>query len=138
MKNKSGTLNLRLFMLKGLVNELAKELEMKEEIVSEDDQHFRLSFDHGTVDATEMKECILLKGAIGEKPKKNSDAFLMRVMEANLFGIGTRGGMIGLKEKQLTLIFELDPSISYKDFKEKLEDFISVKTFWQNESLKHE
>lgn len=127
-------------MLKTLVNQLSKELDMKEEILSEDEQHFRLSFDKGIVDATEYNDCILLKGLIGRKPEKNGDSFLMRLMEANLFGIGTRGGVIGLKEegKQLVLTFELNRSLSYKDFKEKLEDFVSVGSFWQNESLKHE
>ncbi len=60
-------------------------------------------------------------------------------MEANLFGIGTRGAAIGLNEdgNVLTLSLELDYNSSYQEFKEKLEDFISVMDFWRKEALEH-
>jgi hypothetical protein len=61
-------------------------------------------------------------------------------MEANLFGRGTRGAAIGLNEegKLLTLSLELDYNNSFKEFKENLEDFISVIDFWRTEASKHE
>ena len=128
-------------MLKTLISQLGKEFEMTAVITEKNGDHFPLPFDNGiVVEASDMKHSNLLKGVIGKRPEKDSEAFLIKIMEANLFGIGNRGGVIGLKEdgKQLTLSFELDRNIPYKDFKEKLEDFISVMSFWQNESLKHE
>jgi hypothetical protein len=61
-------------------------------------------------------------------------------MEANLFGMGTRGAAIGLNKEEnlLTLSLELDYNSSYKDFKEKLEDFVSILDYWRKEALKHQ
>ena len=42
---------------------------------------------------------VLYKGMIGKCPQKNSEAFILKLMEANLFGRGTRGAAIGLREE---------------------------------------
>lgn len=127
-------------MLEKLIHELGEELAMKELITETEDHHFHLPFENGVeVEAVPLKQSCLLKGVIGECPEKNGESFRLKVMEANLFGSGTRGSVIGLKEdgKRMTLSLELDETISYKDFKEKLEDFISVLNFWRNEALQH-
>lgn len=128
-------------MLKQLIEQLGKELAMEEVITETEEHHYLLPIESGTeIEAFEENQSCLLKGTLGERPQQNADSFLLKIMEANLFGIGTRGGVIGLKEdgKQLTLSLEVDYNTSYKDFKEKLEDFISVADFWRNEALKHE
>ena len=128
-------------MLDTLIGQLAKDLTMEEAITETEEHHYHLPFDNGNdIEAAEINKSCLLKGTIGGRPEKNAESFLLKVMEANLFGVGTRGAVIGLKEdgKQLTLSLEVDYTISYKDFKEKLEDFISVMDFWRNEALKHE
>lgn len=128
-------------MLEKLIHQLGNELAMENAIISTEDRHYRLPFDNGIeVDAIEIDKSILLKGLIGECPQQNAEAFLLKTMEANLFGMGTRGAVIGLNEngKLLTLSLELDYNQSYKDFKEKLEDFISVIDFWRNEARNHQ
>lgn len=128
-------------MLEKLIRELGKDLAMEDLISSTEDRHYFISFDAETeIEAVELGNSYLLKSMIGNCPQKNADAFLMRTMEANLFGIGTRGAVIGLhtEGKMLTLSLELDYNCSFKDFKEKLEDFISVMEFWRNAALKHE
>jgi Tir chaperone family protein CesT len=128
-------------MLETLIDKLGAEMAMKELITSSKEGHFLLPFpDNLQVEALEFERAILLKGIIGERPKQNGEAFFLKTMEANLFGIGTRGGVIGLNEdgKLLTLSLELDYNSSYKDFKEKIEDFISVLDFWRKEALQHQ
>lgn len=128
-------------MLDKMMSQLGREFNMEDVITQTEDQHYQVPFDNGIeIDAFEKNQSCLLNGIIGERPMQNAESFLLKVMEANLFGIGTRGAVIGLKEdgKQLTLSLEVDYNISYKDFKEKLEDFISVMDFWRNEALKHE
>lgn len=129
-------------MLEKLMEQMGSDYAMEEKIHRTEDTHYHLTFENDIrmeVEA-EGKQSILLKGHIGQRPVPNGEAFLLKVMEANLFGMGTRGGVIGLKEdgKQLTLTIEVDYTISYKDFVEKVEDFINVVSFWRNEALKHE
>ena len=127
-------------MLEKLMSQLGKEYAMEEVITENEEHYFHVPFENGIeIEAVQLKECCLLQGNIGERPEQNAESFLLKVMEANLFGLGTRGAVIGLKEngKELTLSLELDYNISYKDFKERLEDFISVIDFWRNEALKH-
>ena len=54
-------------------------------------------------------------------------------MMANLFGQGTKGGILGINAEgtMLTLSRTVDFAVDYKDFKEFLEDFINVMDFWQ-------
>jgi Tir chaperone protein (CesT) family len=128
-------------MLEKLVTQLNRELSIENFISSSEDRHYLLHFDHNIeVEAVELERHILLKSIIGASPQQNTEAFLLKAMEANLFGIGTRDAIIGLKEegKLLTLSLELDYNSSLKDFKEKLEDFINVVDFWREEALNHQ
>ncbi len=127
-------------MLEQLIKQLGQELDMTEQITKNEEEHYLLSFEPEIdVEAIECDKCHLLKGAIGPCPTSNGESFLMKVMEANLFGRGTRGSVIGIdnEEKMLTLTLELDYNSSYKDFKEKLEDFISVVDFWRKQAIAH-
>lgn len=128
-------------MLEKLITQLGTELSMEEAISSTEDHHYTLSFEPDiVVEAMELEKSHLLKGVIGASPQKNVDAFFLKTMEANLFGMGTRGAVIGLDDegKMLTLTMELDYNSSFKDFHESLEDFVSVLDFWRNEASKHE
>ncbi|WP_068467252.1 type III secretion system chaperone [Candidatus Protochlamydia phocaeensis] len=127
-------------MLDALVRQLGQELEMEDLIVSPEPGHYTVPFDENIeVDLIQSPQSYLFKGVIGACPKNNLEAFLLKAMEANLFGRGTRGAAIGLNGEGnlLTLSLELDYNSSYKDFREKMEDFISVLDFWRKEALKH-
>ena len=128
-------------MLERLIGKLGQELAIEEMITSPEENHYRLPLDEDIeIEAVELEKSYLIKGVIGDRPQQNAEAFLLKVMEANLFGIGTRGAVIGLHEdgKLLTLSLEVDYNSSYKDFKEKLEDFVSVMDFWRKEALNHQ
>jgi hypothetical protein len=127
-------------MLEKLMSQLEQDLAM-DNLTPSEEGRTHLSFDYEiNVEAIELEKKIILKGLIGEPPQQNQNAFLLKVMEANLFGIGTRSTVIGLNDegKLLTLSMELDYNSSFKDFKEKLEDFISVIEFWRIEAQKHQ
>lgn len=128
-------------MLETLVQQLAKELDMDQEfIVPKEQGAFTLFFDNQIqVDISSLSQSYLFKGLIGKFPKNNGEDFLVKTMEANLFGRGTRGAIIGLnrEENLLTLSLELDYNSPYKDFKDKLEDFVNVLDFWRQEALKY-
>ncbi len=127
-------------MLNSFVDKLGEELQMKELILSENEDTFTLPFDENIeVQATQNEYSYLFKGIIGPCPKTNKEAFIGKAMEANLFGKGTRNNSIGLTEdgNMLTLTGELDYNSTYREFKEKLEDFVSVLDFWRKEALTH-
>lgn len=125
-------------MLYELINQLKSDFGVSEGKASPGKKRFLLPFENDIqIEAIQTENSYLLKGIIGECPKRNPDPFLLYVMEGNLFGIGTRKASIGLTEKGnlLTLSLELDYNCSYNEFKERLIDFISVIEFWRNESL---
>ena len=127
-------------MLDKLIAQLGKELNITNQITSTEDKTFLIPLEGDIeVQAFQQQHRNILKAIIGQCPQANTEAFLMRTMEANLFGMGTRGGVIGLNDegKLLTLSMELEYNSNFKDFKEKLEDFISVLDYWRNEALKH-
>jgi Tir chaperone protein (CesT) family len=129
------------FMLEKLIHQLGRELFMEDLITATEDHHYLIPFDNDIeVEAIDLGKTYLLKGVIGAYPQQNTESFLLKTMEANLFGMGTRGAAIGLHEEGnlLTLSLEVDYNRSFKEFKEKLEDFISVIDFWRKEALKHE
>lgn len=128
-------------MLDKLIAQLGQEFSMEDQITTTEERHYLLPFDNNIeVEAIEFEKGYLLKSNIGSCPQQNLEAFLMKTMEANLFGMGTRGAVIGLNEegKVLTLSMELDYNSPFKEFKEKLEDFTSVLDFWRNQTLKHQ
>lgn len=69
-------------------------------------------------------------------PKVKEEEFLTQAMLANLFGQGTRGGVLGLTEdgNVLTLSKVIENDLEYKDFKDIIEDFINAVDFWRDEA----
>lgn len=127
-------------MIEKLIAKLQEDLGMEGLITKTDSQHFVIPLDDDIeVEAVELERNFLLKGGIGALPKENCGAFLQRALEADLFGLGTRNGVIGLNEegKLLTLSMELEYTITFEKFKERMEDFITVLAFWRGEALKH-
>lgn len=125
-------------MLETLIHQLSQDLNIEEPAPLQVG-HYKLAFADGVeVDLLQLPHSYLFKSSIGPAPDKNKEPFFAKLMEANLFSRGTRGSAIGLKPDGniLTLSFELSYNSSYKIFKEKLEDFVSVLEFWRSEAAK--
>ncbi len=122
--------------LKGIISQLIQELEAekKNAFYTENNSYYFHFEDNIDIEIKELKESILLKSQIELSPKKNEEIFLLKALEANLFGVGTEHAVIGLEENQLILSRELDDNISYEDFKEKLGKFIHILHYWRLES----
>lgn len=127
-------------MLDTLIRQLGQELKMEDLIASPEPGHYSIPFaDDIQVECIQSPHSFLLKGVIGPSPQENSQLFLTKAMQSNLFGHGTRGAAIGLNNegKMLTLALEIDSDSNYKEFHERLEDFISILDFWRKEAAKH-
>lgn len=124
-------------MIETMIQQLGRELEMEEVITSPEPGHYIVPFDEGLqIELTQSPlGYYVYRGVIGPYPKKNPEPFTQRLMEMNLFGKGTYGAAIGLNEEGnvLTLCLELDYNSSYKEFRNKLEDFLNVLEFWRKE-----
>ena len=120
-------------MLEKLMEQMGSDYAMEEKIHRTEDTHYHLTFENDIRMEVEAEWEAIHPSERPYWPASSAKwgAFLLKVMEANLFGMGTRGGVIGLKEdgKQLTFSIEVDYTISYKDFVERLEDFINVMIF---------
>jgi len=124
-------------MLVKWIQQLGQELEMSDLIKQLETNQYEIPFYPAFhVKIQQLEHSCLLKSDIAEC---SSPELLTIAMESNLFGRGTRGTLIGLSEsgKMLTLSLELDYNSSYNEFKEKLEDFISVVDFWKQETVKN-
>ena len=56
-------------------------------------------------------------------------------MEANLFGQGTGGGVLGISPERQIFIFskKILQDLNYQEFKEKIEEFVNYVEFWRLE-----
>src|SRR4051794_20113549 len=121
-------------MLDTHVQKLGQELGMEDQISSPEAGHFRIPLIQNIeVEAFQSPQGhSTFRGTIGPLPQQNGEEFAARTLEANLFGRGTRGAVIGLDEdgNLLTLTMEVDYNETYKEWKERLEDFISVIDYW--------
>ena len=66
---------------------------------------------------------------------KNKEVVFIYLMKANLLGQGTGGSVIGIDtlEKHFTLSLSLTENLSYKIFKDYLEEFLNYLDFWKEE-----
>lgn len=123
------------------LNELGQEFASQNFISEIEKNHFQLKFEQETdVEVFKLNSSYLFKADVASLPKTNTEAFITRLMQANLFGTGTRGAVLGLNENGniLTLSLEVDYNSPYKEFKNKLEEFVNTMDFWRQEIIKHQ
>lgn len=124
-------------MLEKFVDSLGKELDMRELIKTTESGQYQLPFANDVLVLAlfSPEGTYQFKSSIGKNPELKPEDFYVKALEATLFGKGTRGAAIGLDEerKLLTLSLEVDYNSTYKDWKEKLEDFVNVLEYWRNE-----
>lgn len=127
-------------MLQDLVRQLGKELNVEDFYGISETGTYELFFEDDTcLQLSEVDPFYVFNGIICPLPK-NHEAFIQQILSANLFGLGTRQAVIGLSKdgKMLTLSLEIHKIIAYKEFKEKIEDFVAVIDVWRNEALKYQ
>ena len=80
---------------------------------------------------------ITLLSSLASLPENGREEYLIRAMTANLFGAETGGAVLGLDRegKVIFLSTFLGENLSYRDFRERLEDFVNYAESWRNETL---
>lgn len=92
-----------------------------------------------TVKITTLPQGYSFSATVTSLPEGNKEGFFSQALQANLFGQGTHGAILGLNEdgNVLTLSKAVEYNSDYKEFKETLEDFISTIVFWRDEARTH-
>lgn len=125
-------------MLDRYMNQFSQELEMQDSITSPEVGHYLLQFDNEVnLEVFQTSEGnYVFKGVIGACPTQRPGEFLAKIMQANLFGRGTREASIGLNEQEnvLTLSLEVGYNLPYHEWKNRIEDAISVINYWRKEA----
>ena len=124
--------------LEAFVNQVREELELgpmtSQDRLSENPKTFRFTLDnHLDISLKERNPGVSLKAPLRSKPEVKLEELLTHLMEANLFGQGTRGSLIGLDElgETLELLMDLNYELSYRSFRDALEDFANLIEYWQ-------
>lgn len=78
---------------------------------------------------------ISLYAKIAPCPSKRLEELFLRLMKANYLGQETAQNRIGLSsdEKFLTLSFGMPYELSYRTFRETIEDFVNFILYWREE-----
>jgi hypothetical protein len=125
-----------LMMLQKLLNELCTELDILP--VPEVDQQqkavFRLRED-ALVEMEDLKPGVSFFSPIGPCPVQRREELFVKLSKANYLGQLTGACRIGMSEdeKFLTLSFGMPYEMSYRGFREALEDFVNFLLYWREE-----
>lgn len=76
-----------------------------------------------------------MQTAIHRVPEYGTEMLFITLMEANLLGQGTGGGILGISSDGdiFLLSKKLLQDLNYQEFKEKIEEFINYVEFWRME-----
>lgn len=125
-------------MLNRFIEQLSKELRWSQPIEKEEDGSYHLLFEPNlNVNLKQTSDSqVTFSSNLGGVPEEKQEEFFLKLMKANLLGRETGGGFLGLNAegKEVTFLFFLLGSISYKTFKDALEDFINYADVWKDET----
>lgn len=122
--------------------QLKDNLDLSGELNCTDEGVYTLKVEtHLVIQYADLKPGLNLMGVIGALPKDNAETLYMMLMRINLFGKATQGGVLGYDKESKQLIFtQAYPyEMTYREFKEAIEDFVNLVELWVNEleKIKH-
>jgi hypothetical protein len=126
-------------MLQDLMREFEKQLDLGS-LATENPDIYAIPIDEDVLmKIAPLNQGFSLSCVMGQCPKFNKEVFFSKIMQANLFGQGTHGAVLGLSDdgNMLTLSQEVEYNIEYKDFRDVIEDFFNTVDFWREEARKH-
>ena len=128
-------------MIESLLKQFTEELELDELPQKGGDGLYPLQLNPElTVFVKELDPGIAFWGKIGPCPQTKKEELFILLMKANFLGQGTGGAVIALDENEsfLTLSSVLPYDMSYKLFKEAMEDFVNYLEYWKEELIRHQ
>lgn len=125
-------------MLKQFIEQLSTDMGFEQALEANDDGSYSLLLEPD-IDITlreNPNQGIVFYTRVVDIPSKKTEAFLLKAMRANLLGRETGGGTLGLDEegKKVVLIDFLSEDLTYREFHDKLEDFVNYTEAWRSET----
>ncbi len=121
--------------MKVLLEELFEEMEAFPKVDWEKENKCRFFlFPDLEIFLEKLPKEIKISASIAPFPSEKKEEILSKLMEANLLGKGTAGGLISLDEKEAFFILslELPETIGYPFFRDSLEDFTNYLFYWRD------
>ena len=126
-------------MLEQHITRLTEELHLPPPQNKDANGYFPMLFaDKVKIALRDLSPGFIIRGNIALLPKQDKEKILIYVMQANFLGQGTGKQVIGLdeEEKFLTLSLTIPYEVSYKKFKELVEEFVNYLFYWQGDIQK--
>ena len=121
--------------LQAIMQRYGQELGTPEGIPSNTEGSYELPItDELTIMARSLQPGIEFFCNLGQFSLERENQFLQDLMVANLFGISTRGSVLGLAPdgKTVILFHEILDDLPYQNFMEAFEDFCNVAETWHD------
>jgi hypothetical protein len=125
-------------MLEAYIQQLAIDLEIDEEIKTEEFECYEIPIEeHITLTIRHHPPGFILFSSFAPLPQTPSEELLTTLMSANLLGRGTGNALLGLepKGKTLTLSQVIPYQVNYHEFSDILEDFVNSVDFWYEQVI---
>ena len=122
-------------MVEELITKLCQELETSMPNKGEDNSYLLKINEVDEVEVRPLEIGLSLHANFGALPEEKREEVVMHLMKANYLGEGTGGGVIGMSadEKYLTLSLSLPYEVTYKTFKERIEEFVNYVNYWREQ-----
>ncbi len=126
-------------MLERLLEQLRHDLGIEEPLLPKDDGAYVVDFDPDLyISLSEnADQSVRLFCKLAPLPKENREEFLRTCMVGNLLGRETGGASLGVddQEDQVCLAKTLEAEVSYREFRDALEEFVNHADAWRKETL---
>lgn len=123
-------------MLKELIHNLLKEIDLSKKSTKIDENTYQIDLSSDlSITIKKIDPGYYLQTPICEVPDLEAEMLFISLMEANLFGQGTGGGVLGISPDGDSFVFskKILNDINYQQFKEKIEEFVNYVEFWRME-----
>lgn len=120
-------------------DKLTEALDLSELIHLNENQVYSFRVDDDlTIQYADLNPGIHLMAVLDEMPSVDKETFLMTLLRVNLFGKGTGSGVLGFDDRLNALTFSMAKpyALTYRHFKETLEDFINYVELFREELKK--
>lgn len=99
---------------------------------------FRVNSDL-SVEISEDDYGLFFQAHLSPTPNRNREELYTSFMNANVFGQGTYGNVLGISEdlKFVTLSRFLKADPSFEEFRDILEDYVNAALFWRKKALEY-
>lgn len=122
-------------MLENHLTALYGELGIVESPELGEDQSFLIALNaKRPLKVKELKPGLLFSAQICSCPEEKREEIFIELMNANFLGQGTGRSRLGIDDaaKQIVLTLFIPDDVSYRDFKEDMEEFANYVDYWSD------